>query len=149
MNKPKLEEVTKNSASLKFRIIPYSMAPRLSNESFIVQDIMPYARNQIIEIVSLTSTTKGDGKALLLDFCNQYDCPVVLKAEPMYKTAEEYEKAVKAGGFEESLAKLIAYYEHCHFISINFYVGYENGEAFIFENETGKSIYQILKGETK
>ena len=115
--------------------------------SFIVQDVRGYTDHKIIEIISLKSSVKGSGRELLTAFCELFDeYPIVIKAEPMYKTQELYNDSCVSGEFDISVRKLSEYYTSCGFIDINFCVGYESGRAFIYGNKIGKNIVEKMKG---
>jgi len=118
--------------------------------SFILRDIVGViAKNNInataIEIITLKSSVKGAGRELLKSFCDTHaESAIVLKAEQMYDTQEEYEQACVSGEFDKSLEKLVQYYKSNGFIDINNYVGYNSACAFIFGNEIGKQVvYEI------
>lgn len=138
-------EMTLGEATIRCNQI--TKAQYATNEvSFLVADVRSFTDIEIVEIVGLKSTKKGDGKILLNRFCEYFPKqPIVLKAEPRYSTFEEYAEAVSNGSHERSLKKLDAYYISNGFLNINFFTGYEFGTAFIYDNEPGAAIYNIMR----
>jgi hypothetical protein len=86
---------------------------------------------EVYEIMHLKAYIPGGGRSLLNEFVKEDKC-IVLKAEPLFDTEEEY---LACTDLEERIAKLSRFYESAGFIDINSFVGYENAVAFMYKNE--------------
>lgn len=139
-----LELFIPGHAIIKYRIFDKTQCNK--RKSFIIDDVSYFTEDKIIEIISIKSTIKGSGRNLLNYFCEFFcDYAIVLKAEPMYDTFDEYLSACESGKLNTSITKLSKYYESCGFIDINFYVGYEHSIGFLFNNKIGKEVYELMK----
>lgn len=116
----------------------------LNGNSFIQRAINGLLDYSIIEIISLKSCCKNKGHAtkLLNMIANEYDdYIIVLKAEPMFDTIEDYNNCTN---FLELLYNLEKFYKNRGFYSINDYIGYSNSIAMCLDNKPGRDLINII-----
>lgn len=115
-----------------------------SRNSFMCTSIQPLLPGtKIIEIISLRSNNEkqGDATRLLADIVEEFkDYAILLKAEPMFDTVEEYDACLNR---TERLDRLIKFYGKRGFASINNIVGYSCGEAMCFKNHAYTTLSEI------
>lgn len=112
-----------------------------SSNSFIVKDIKSIIDTSIVEIISLESKEKGRGHVtiVLIDITSRNtDKLIVLKAEPMFATQEEWCACID---LKDRIANLVKFYENRGFVSINDLVCYENAVAMCYKND----MYYMFK----
>ena len=107
----------------------------LDSNSFAAQDVKSITKHPVLEILSIQSKESCKGHATkTLDKIvnNNTDKLIILKAEPMFDTEEEW-KACK--DLDDRIAKLVRFYENRGFTNINDLVGYEYAVAMCYKNE--------------
>lgn len=107
----------------------------LDSNSFAAQDVKSITKHPVLEILSLEAKDKCKGhatKVLSNIVNNNTDKLIILKAEPMFTTQEEYDACLD---LEDRIIKLVNFYENRGFTSINDLVGYENSVAMCYKNE--------------
>ena len=107
----------------------------LDSNSFAAQDVKSITKHPVLEILSLESKDKCKGhatKVLSNIINNNTDKLIILKAEPMFTTREEYDACLD---LEDRIIKLVNFYENRGFTSINDLVGYEYAVAMCYKNE--------------
>ena len=113
----------------------------LDSNSFAARDVKSITKHPILEILSLKSEDKCNGHAtkVLFDIIHSNaDKLIILKAEPMFATQEEWCACID---LKDRIANLVKFYENRGFISINDLVGYESAEAMCYKNE----MYYVFK----
>ena len=121
--------------------------------SFVSSDVSGVLKRQgieanVIEIILLKSTVKGEGRKLLNAFCEEHSTfAIVLKAEPTYNTEDAYEAACVSGEHTKSLNKLKQYYASNGFVNINDLTCYYGACAFLYENEIGEKVLQAINNK--
>ena len=119
---------------------------------FIVSDVKEIMcklgiNKEITYITSIIVNNQNEGLgSLLINECIQdnKDDIIVLKAEPIFKTEEEYKNALNSGEFHKKLSKLCNFYEKNNFVNINDYLDYELAIAFIYNNYLGEKIVKYI-----
>jgi len=107
----------------------------LDSNSFAAQDVKGFTKHPVLEILSLESKDKCNGhatKVLSNIINNNTDKLIILKAEPMFNTREEWEACED---LDDRIDRLVRFYENRGFTSINDLVGYENAVAMCYKNE--------------
>ena len=107
----------------------------LDSNSFAAQDVKSITKYPVLEILSIKSEDKCNGhatKVLSNIINNNTDKLIILKAEPMFNTEEEW-SACK--DLDDRIEKLVRFYENRGFTSINDLVGYEYAVAMCYKNE--------------
>ena len=107
----------------------------LDSNSFAAQDVKSITKHPVLEILSLQSKDSCKGhatKTLHKIVNNNTDKLIILKAEPMFNTEEEW-SACK--DLDDRIEKLVRFYENRGFTSINDLVGYEYAVAMCYKNE--------------
>lgn len=118
--------------------------------SFVLQDVRAVASScellysSIIEIDSfkVSYPNKGFGSLFIKNYLSEIpdDAIVILKAEPIYDSENEWDDALKSGDFDNSLKLIESFYSKNGFLNINELVGYEYGQAMIYGNAVGKMV---------
>ena len=126
----------------------------ISNEcSFVSLDVAGLLHKNnieanVVEIISLKSSVKGEGRKLLNQFCEEHNTfAIVLKAEPMYDTVDAYNQACVSGKHTEGVESLKRYYSSCGFVDINDLTCYEAGCAFLYANVIGEKVLQAINNK--
>ena len=107
----------------------------LDSNSFAAQDVKSITKHPVLEILSIKSEDKCNGHAtkVLSNIINSNtDKLIILKAEPMFDTEEEW---IACEDLDDRIAKLVNFYENRGFTSINDLVGYEYAVAMCYKNE--------------
>jgi len=107
----------------------------LDSNSFAAQDVKSITKHPVLEIIAIQSkeSCKGHATKLLSDIVNNNtDKLIILKAEPMFNTREEWEACED---LDDRIDRLVRFYENRGFTSINDLVGYEYAEAMCYKNE--------------
>ena len=107
----------------------------LGSNSFAAQDVRSLMEVPVLEILSIQSKESGKGhatKVLNEIVNNNTDKLIILKAEPMFDTEEEW-RACK--DLDDRIEKLVRFYENRGFTSINDLVCYEYSVAMCYKNE--------------
>ena len=139
--------IIKERKEKKMIILTYKSATaKLTFEgtSFMWQDIDGLVSNPIVEILSLKSEeqNKNHGTGLLKIITDKYNNHlIILKAEPMFKTEEEWAACLD---LDARLEKLKEFYIKRNFKSINDFVGYELGEAMCYNNNAYLKLRQKI-----
>lgn len=138
-----IQDIRIGLAEATYTVIKVSESP--IGLPFMITDTRCFTDLDIVHITLVRSHQKGCGRKVLDILCNRYvDNPILLRAEPLYESLEEYNNAKSSGEFQKSLEKLADYYKSCGFIDINDFVGYESGIAFIYGNSCGKEIAEKM-----
>lgn len=107
----------------------------LDSNSFAARDVKSITKHPVLEVLSLKSEDKCNGhatKVLSNIVNNNTDKLIILKAEPMFDTKEEWEACED---LDDRIEKLVRFYENRGFTSINDLVGYEYAVAMCYKNE--------------
>lgn len=119
----------------------------LDSNSFMVSNIKPLTDVAVVEIsklfVSENSRNDGRGTFMLNSVIEKYkdNSIIVLKAEPIFETEEEYHACTTK---DEQISKLVHFYERRGFVNINSFIGYEFGVSMIYNNDAYKKIKNQL-----
>ena len=107
----------------------------LDSNSFAAQDVKGFTKHPVLEILSIQSKESCKGhatKTLYKIVNNNTDKLIILKAEPMFNTREEWEACED---LDDRIDRLVRFYENRGFTSINDLVGYEYAVAMCYKNE--------------
>lgn len=148
-----------------------NMIQIMSGDTFVKQDVRgllkgtPFAESRIAEIFDLNSN-KEDKKAEYKQFINTYikgNEDVILLTRSLISETEfppdkwclDYQKnnPENAGksviNDREVIQRENRILEEIGFVSINDYVGYEYGDAYIYPNKAGKTVLEAINNVTK
>ena len=115
-----------------------------NSNSMMVRDIQRLTDHPVIEISNVTSINKNKGEAsmLLNSVVDMFPSYIILvKAEPMFETEEEYKAC---GDLDERINSLVQFYTNRGFIDINHHIGYQCGVAMCYINEPYKDLVSAL-----
>jgi hypothetical protein len=115
-----------------------------NGDSFISRDMLAFSDN-VLEIDYVLAKTPGQlhGTNAIKDLCLKNPTSIiVLKAEPVFDTHEEY---MGCKDLRKRITRLKKFYKKLGFADINFFVDYECACGMLYLNEPGLAVYKKLK----